>query len=170
MRAEQSSLGARSGSIRVGGVLGSVTQHHVSLASSLNIPSIILCSPASMPLSVVERILQLFVEEFRERPTPASLDPQSPHLGAVPFFLMCKYRSSPPGVLMMRTLLLLVLYDTRRRCSQYPISLFSGCILSFRAMLVAEACISDRTYEGESAGAHCVGVDSVSLGVGEEFG
>ena len=50
-----------------------------------------------------------------DRRTPANLVPQSPHLGAVPFFLMCRYRSSPPGVLMMRTLLDLVLYDTLRR-------------------------------------------------------
>lgn len=36
--------------------------------------------------------------------------PQSPHLGAVPFFLMWRYRSLPPGVLITRTLLDLVLY------------------------------------------------------------
>lgn len=36
--------------------------------------------------------------------------PQSPHLGAVPFFLMCRYLSSPPGVLITRTLLETVLY------------------------------------------------------------
>ena len=42
--------------------------------------------------------------------TPGSLMPQSPHLGAVPFFLMWRYRSSPPGVLTIRTLLDRVLY------------------------------------------------------------
>lgn len=28
--------------------------------------------------------------------------PQSPHRGPLPGFLMCKYRSFPPGVLMTR--------------------------------------------------------------------
>lgn len=42
--------------------------------------------------------------------TPGSLMPQSPHLGAVPCFLMWRYRSSPPGVLTTRTLLDRVLY------------------------------------------------------------
>lgn len=41
--------------------------------------------------------------------TPANLEPQSPHFGAVPLFLMCRYRSSPPGVLTTRTLFDLVL-------------------------------------------------------------
>lgn len=36
--------------------------------------------------------------------------PQSPHLGAVPFFLMWRYRRLPPGVLITRTLLDRVLY------------------------------------------------------------
>ena len=40
-----------------------------------------------------------------EEHTPGSLMPQSPHLGAVPRFLMWRYRSLPPGVLVMRTLL-----------------------------------------------------------------
>ena len=47
--------------------------------------------------------------------TPGNLVPQSPHLGAVPRFLMCRYLSSPPGVLLMRTLLETVLYGWRRR-------------------------------------------------------
>ena len=36
--------------------------------------------------------------------------PQSPHLGGLPFFLMCRYRSFPPGVLITRTLFDRVLY------------------------------------------------------------
>jgi hypothetical protein len=34
--------------------------------------------------------------------TPGSLMPQSPHLGPLPGFLMCRYLSFPPGVLMTR--------------------------------------------------------------------
>lgn len=45
-----------------------------------------------------------------QRLTPGSFEPQSPHFGAVPFFLTCRYRNSPPGVLMIRTLLERVLY------------------------------------------------------------
>jgi hypothetical protein len=37
------------------------------------------------------------------------------HFGAVPFFLMWRYLSFPPGVLIMRTRLEEVLYDCRRR-------------------------------------------------------
>lgn len=47
--------------------------------------------------------------------TPANLLPQSPHFGLVPFFFMCKYLCSPPGVLMTRTLLETVLYGIRLR-------------------------------------------------------
>lgn len=36
--------------------------------------------------------------------------PQSPHFGAVPLFFVCRYLSSPPGVLMIRTLFDRVLY------------------------------------------------------------
>ena len=50
--------------------------------------------------------------------TPGSLVPQSPHFGALPCFLMCRYRSLPPGVLMMRVLFDLVLYLCHAR--QYP--------------------------------------------------
>jgi hypothetical protein len=39
----------------------------------------------------------------------------TPHLGAEPFFLMCRYRSLPPGVRMMRTFWLEVLYEARVR-------------------------------------------------------
>ena len=42
--------------------------------------------------------------------TPGSLMPQSPHFGADAFFLMCRYRSFPPGVLITRTLFDRVLY------------------------------------------------------------
>lgn len=41
--------------------------------------------------------------------TPGSLMPQSPHFGPLPGFLMCKYRSFPPGVLITRVRLDLVL-------------------------------------------------------------
>ena len=47
---------------------------------------------------------------MRMKLTPGSFIPQSPHFGAVPFFLMCCRRSFPPGVLMMRTLFERVLY------------------------------------------------------------
>ena len=49
------------------------------------------------------------IERARGALTPGNLVPQSPHLGAVPRFLMCRYLSSPPGVLLMRTLLETVL-------------------------------------------------------------
>ena len=42
--------------------------------------------------------------------TPDNFEPQSPHLGTVPFFLMWRYRSWPPGVLTTRTLFERVLY------------------------------------------------------------
>ena len=45
-----------------------------------------------------------------ERRTPGSLMPQSPHFGAVPFFLMWRYRRWPPGVRITRTLFERVLY------------------------------------------------------------
>lgn len=58
-------------------------------------------------------------EEQREgkvmQRTPGSLTPQSPHFGAEPRFLMCRYRSLPPGVLIMRTLLERVLYLSKRK-------------------------------------------------------
>lgn len=41
--------------------------------------------------------------------TPGNFIPQSPHFGAEAFFLMWRYLNSPPGVLMIRTLLDLVL-------------------------------------------------------------
>lgn len=47
--------------------------------------------------------------------TPGSLTPQSPHFGAVPFFLMWRTRSSPPGVLIRRVRLDDVLYLFRRK-------------------------------------------------------
>lgn len=51
--------------------------------------------------------------------TPGSLVLQSPHFGAVPRFLMCRYRSFPPGVLMTRTKLLDVLYLERKFSDQH---------------------------------------------------
>lgn len=50
------------------------------------------------------------------RHTPASLLPQSPHFGLVPFFLVLRSLCSPPGVLMVRTLLLTVLYGCLLLC------------------------------------------------------
>jgi len=55
----------------------------------------------------------LLWEELRR--TPASFMPQSPHFGAVPLFLICRYLCSPPGVLITRTLLETVLYGCRLR-------------------------------------------------------
>lgn len=53
------------------------------------------------------------LEESRR--TPGSLMPQSPHLGGLPRFFRCWYRSFPPGVLITRTLLERVLYLSRAR-------------------------------------------------------
>lgn len=53
--------------------------------------------------------------------TPGSFNPQSPHFGALPFFLMWRYRSLPPGVLMTRTLFDLVLY-LHPKCQLYASS------------------------------------------------
>lgn len=66
-----------------------------------------------------------------ERHTPANLEPQSPHFGLVPFFFMCKYLCSPPGVLMMRTLFETVLYGMRLRCPFVSL-LLSPASLSYR--------------------------------------
>jgi len=48
--------------------------------------------------------------------TPESFIPQSPHFGALPFFLTLRYLCSPPGVRMMRTLFETVLYGCLLRC------------------------------------------------------
>lgn len=63
--------------------------------SSINLPSF------AMP----SKVLKIWGKR-----TPGSLTPQSPHLGEVPLFLMCRYLCSPPGVLTTRTLLETVLY------------------------------------------------------------
>ena len=47
---------------------------------------------------------RFLLDDHKKALTPGSLIPQSPHFGAVPAFLMCRYRSFPPGVLMTRTL------------------------------------------------------------------
>jgi hypothetical protein len=44
-----------------------------------------------------------------EEATPGRVIPQSPHRGPLPGFLICKYLNLPPGVLMTRVRLDLVL-------------------------------------------------------------
>jgi len=51
--------------------------------------------------------------------TPGSLMPQSPHLTGLPFFLMWRYRSLPPGVFTTRTLLERVLYLQTITCQPW---------------------------------------------------
>lgn len=74
---------------------------------------------------------------------------------------MWRYRSSPPGVLTTRTLLLLVLYGCRRLYFKKSVPCSTR---SFPPGRMSQ----DRTYVGESVGAHCVGVvgSLLSLGAG----
>jgi hypothetical protein len=63
--------------------------------------------PASIRLSFSSCLIPHIAERLvcLGRLTPESLEPQSPHLGTVPRFLMCSTRSSPPGVRTVRVML-----------------------------------------------------------------
>jgi hypothetical protein len=86
----------------------SIKANHIAKPQYLIIPDSSSITPTNTIRYLVE--WQQHKRFSRVELTPGSLIPQSPHLGAVPFFLMCRYRRLPPGVLMMRTLLDLVLY------------------------------------------------------------
>jgi len=66
---------------------------------------------------------------------------------------MCRYLSSPPGVLITRTLLETVLYGCRRRCNMTECQY--SCYLSCVSPLTATR---DGAYVCESVGRHLDGV------------
>ena len=85
------------------------------------------------------------------RHTPASLLPQSPHFGLVPFFLVLRSLCSPPGVLMVRTLLLTVLYGCLLLCIH---------VLALVHTQIPLLCISIAIRRSTSVGGCvCVGVE-----------
>jgi hypothetical protein len=55
------------------------------------------------PVSVIPNSIE-YATELESDSLPESFEPQSPQRGALPFLWMCRYLSSPPGVLMMRVL------------------------------------------------------------------
>ena len=61
---------------------------------------------------VFERVAKTF---GRTDFTPRNFSLQSPHLGVVPAFLVCKYTNLPPGVFEILRLFDLVLYESLRR-------------------------------------------------------